>query len=277
MKKYVEGWDDPRMPTISGLRRRGYTPKSIRTFVDNVGVTKRDSVIDVVRLENSLRDELNKTSMRVMGVIDPIKVEIINYPENQNENLNAINNPEDLDAGTRNLPFGREIFIERDDFIENPPKKFFRLGIGREVRLRYAYFIKCIDLVKDENGNILKVRCTYDPKTLGGKAPDGRKVKGTIHWVSCYQSVNAEVRLYDRLFSSENPNKQDNFLDALNPNSCIVKPNAKLEISLKNPEEKTYQFERNGYFKLDKNSLEKEKNVFIKTVSLRDSWAKLKK
>jgi len=275
-KEYVDGWDDPRMPTISGLRRRGYTPNSIKNFVDDVGVTKRDSVIDVVRLENSLREELNKTSSRVMGVIDPIKVEIINYPENQKETLKAINNPENANAGKRDIPFGREIFIERNDFIENPPKKFFRLGVGREVRLRYAYFIKCVDVVKDENENILKIKCTYDPETLGGKAPDGRKVKGTIHWVDCNKSVDAEIRLYDRLFSIENPNKKDNFLDALNTDSCIIKANAKLEISMENPEEKTYQFERNGYFKLDKKYSNKGKNVFIRTVSLRDSWAKLK-
>jgi len=275
-KKYVDGWDDPRMPTISGLRRRGYTASSIKNFVDDLGVTKRDSVIDVVRLENSIREELNKCSQRVMGVIDPIKVEIINYPKGQKEILKAINNPEDLKAGKRDIPFGREIFIERSDFIENPPKKFFRLGVGREVRLRYAYFIKCVDLVKDNNGNILKIKCTYDPETLGGKATDGRKVKGTIHWVACDKSVEAEVRLYDRLFSIENPNKESNFLDALNVNSCVIKPNAKLEISMKNPEKKTYQFERNGYFKMDEKYSSKEKNVFIRTVSLRDSWAKLK-
>ena len=275
-KKYVDGWDDPRMPTISGLRRRGYTANSIKNFVDDLGVTKRDSVIDVVRLENSIREELNKCSQRVMGVIDPIKVEIINYPKGQKEILKAINNPEDLKAGKRDIPFGREIFIERSDFIENPPKKFFRLGVGREVRLRYAYFIKCVDLVKDNNGNILKIKCTYDPETLGGKATDGRKVKGTIHWVACDKSVEAEVRLYDRLFSIENPNKESNFLDALNVNSCVIKPNAKLEISMKNPEKKTYQFERNGYFKMDEKYSSKEKNVFIRTVSLRDSWAKLK-
>ena len=275
-EKFVDGWDDPRMPTISGLRRRGYTSSSIKNFIDDLGVTKRDSLIDVVRLENSLRDELNKTSKRVMGVLDPLKVEIINYPKDQKEILKAINNPEDLKAGKRDIPFGREIFIERSDFIENPPKKFFRLGIGKEVRLRYAYFVKCVEVVKNGNGDILEIKCTYDPKTLGGKAPDGRKVKGTIHWVDCDESIDAEVRLYDRLFSSENPNQKENFLDALNANSCEVKENAKLEISMENPEEKTYQFERNGYFKMDKKLSNKGKNVFIRTVSLRDTWAKIK-
>ena len=214
-EKFVDGWDDPRMPTISGLRRRGYTSSSIKNFIDDLGVTKRDSVIDVVRLENSLRDELNKTSKRVMGVLDPLKVEIINYPKDQKEILKAINNPEDLKAGKRDIPFGREIFIERSDFIENPPKKFFRLGIGKEVRLRYAYFVKCVEVVKNGNVDILEIKCTYDPKTLGGKAPDGRKVKGTIHWVDCDESIDAEVRLYDRLFSSENPNQKENFLDLI--------------------------------------------------------------
>ena len=273
-KGFVEGWDDPRMPTLSGLRRRGYSPESIKNFVDNVGVTKRDSIIDVVRLENSLREELNKTSMRVMGVLEPLKVVILNYPEGEKEKVKAVNNPEDLDTGKRDLPFSKELFIEKNDFMEDPPKKFFRLGVGREVRLRYAYFIKCVDVIKDNSGEIKEIHCTYDPETLGGNAPDGRKVKGTIHWVSSSDAINAEVRLYDRLFSEENPDKNKNILDALNPKSCVILSNAKLEPSLESPLESIYQFERNGYFKMDKKFSQKNKNVFIRTVSLRDSWAK---
>ena len=274
-KGFVEGWDDPRMPTLSGLRRRGYSPESIKNFVDNVGVTKRDSIIDVVRLENSLREELNKTSMRVMGVLEPLKVVILNYPEGEKEKVKAVNNPEDLDTGKRDLPFSKELFIEKNDFMEDPPKKFFRLGVGREVRLRYAYFIKCVDVIKDNSGEIKEIHCTYDPETLGGNAPDGRKVKGTIHWVSSSDAIDAEVRLYDRLFSEENPDKNKNILDALNPKSCVILSNAKLEPSLESPLESIYQFERNGYFKMDKKFSQKNKNVFIRTVSLRDSWAKL--
>jgi glutaminyl-tRNA synthetase len=273
-KGFVEGWDDPRMPTLSGLRRRGYSPESIKNFVDNVGVTKRDSIIDVVRLENSLREELNKTSMRVMGVLEPLKVVILNYPEGEKEKVKAVNNPEDLDTGKRDLPFSKELFIEKNDFMEDPPKKFFRLGVGREVRLRYAYFIKCVDVIKDNSGEIKEIHCTYDPETLGGNAPDGRKVKGTIHWVSSSDAIDAEVRLYDRLFSEENPDKNKNILDALNPKSCVILSNAKLEPSLESPLESIYQFERNGYFKMDKKFSQKNKNVFIRTVSLRDSWAK---
>ena len=273
-KGFVEGWDDPRMPTLSGLRRRGYSPESIKNFVDNVGVTKRDSIIDVVRLENSLREELNKTSMRVMGVLEPLKVVILNYPEGEKEIVKAVNNPEDLATGKRDLPFSKELFIEKNDFMEDPPKKFFRLGVGREVRLRYAYFIKCVDVIKDNSGEIKEIHCTYDPETLGGNAPDGRKVKGTIHWVSSSDAIDAEVRLYDRLFSEENPDKNKNILDALNPKSCVILSNAKLEPSLESPLESIYQFERNGYFKMDKKFSQKNKNVFIRTVSLRDSWAK---
>ena len=218
-EKHVDGWDDPRMPTLSGLRRRGYTPLSIRNFAEGVGVTKRDSIIDVVRLENSLREELNKTAPRVLGVLDPLKVVITNYPENKTEMLKAINNPEDENAGSREIPFSRELYIEKNDFMEDPPRKFFRLGPGREVRLRYAYFVTCTDIVKDENGTIIEIHCRYDPDTKGGNAPDGRKVKGTIHWVSAEHAVEAEVRLYDRLFKKENPEEGGNFLDALNPES----------------------------------------------------------
>lgn len=268
----VEGWDDPRMPTISGLRRRGYTPESIRNFADQVGVTKRDSVIDVVRLENSLRDELNKSSARVMGVLDPLKVVLTNYQEDKTEMLEAVNNPEDLSSGSREVPFSREIYIEKNDFLEDPPRKFFRLGPGREVRLRYAYFITCTDVIKDKNGNITEIHCTYDPETKGGNAPDGRKVKGTIHWVSAKDSIDAEVRIYDRLFNKVSPEKDGDFLDALNPESCLIQ-NAKLEPCLADPGHETYQFERLGYFKKDE-KLSKKENVFIRVVSLRDSWAR---
>ena len=274
---HVDGWDDPRMPTISGLRRRGYTSKSIKNFVNDLGITKRDSTIDVVRLENSLRDELNKKAMRVMAVLDPLKVIIMNYPEIKMEQLDAINNPEDSTAGVRKIPFSKEIYIEKSDFMEDPPKKFFRLGLEREVRLRYAYFIKCVDVVKDEEGNVIEIHCTYDPDTKGGNAPDGRKVKGTIHWVSASESIDAEVRLYDRLFSKENPDSEKDFLNALNPESCITHLNAKLEPSLENPSDKMYQFERTGYFKKDFEYSENNKNVFIRSVSLRDSWARLLK
>ena len=271
----VDGWDDPRMPTISGLRRRGYTPGSIRNFAEQVGVTKRDSVIDVVRLENSLREELNKNAHRVMGVLDPLKVVITNYPDGKKESLAAVNNPEDPDAGTREIPFSREIYIERNDFMEDPPRKFFRLGPGREVRLRYAYFITCNDVIKDEGGNVTEIHCTYDPETRGGNAPDGRKVRGTIHWVSVSDAVDAEVRIYDRLFNKVDPEEGGDFLDALNPDSCMVQT-AKLEPCLSDPGGETYQFERLGYFKKDE-KLSKNGAVFIRVVSLRDSWARLMK
>ena len=262
-EKHVEGWDDPRMPTLSGLRRRGYTPLSIRNFAEGVGVTKRDSIIDVVRLENSLREELNKTAPRVLGVLDPLKVVITNYPENKTEMLEAINNPEDENAGSREIPFSRELYIEKNDFMEDPPRKFFRLGPGREVRLRYAYFVTCTDIIKDENGII--------------KAPDGRKVKGTIHWVSAEHAIDAEVRLYDRLFKKENPEEGGDFLDALNPDSCKILPHSKLEPLLSEPESIIYQFERLGYFKKDDVFSSNGNNVFIRVVSLRDSWARMMK
>tara|TARA_B100001113_G_scaffold177490_1_gene145398 strand:+ start:288 stop:1967 length:1680 start_codon:yes stop_codon:yes gene_type:complete len=274
---YVDGWDDPRMPTISGLRRRGYTPGAIRNFANEVGVTKRDSIIDVVRLENSLRLELNKKAPRVLGVLDPLKVVITNYPKDKTENLEAVNNPENPDVGKRNIPFSREIYIEKSDFMENPPKKFFRLGPGREVRLRYAYFITCNDVVRDDDGNLIEIHCTYDPKTRGGNAPDGRKVKGTIHWVSIDHSIDSEIHIYDRLFNRANPEESGNFLDALNPNSFKVIKSAKLEPSLINPGNKTYQFERLGYFKRDKKNSKNNGNVFIRVVTLRDSWARILK
>ena len=274
--KHVNGWDDPRMPTISGLRRRGYTPESIRNFSDRIGVTKVDGVIDVSLLEFSVREHLNKTAQRVMGVLNPLKVIITNYPENESEELDAINNPEDPTMGTRKVPFSRELYIEQDDFMENPPSKFFRLSPGKEVRLRYAYFITCTEVVKDENGNILHLLCTYDPATKGGNAPDGRKVKSTIHWVSAKHAVKSEVRLYDRLFNDENPDghKDIDFKEFLNPDSlkviseCYVEPFVKLANPLDH-----FQFERLGYFNLDYDSTP-EKPVFNLTVQLRDSWTK---
>lgn len=274
--KHVNGWDDPRMPTISGLRRRGYTPESIRNFSDRIGVTKVDGVIDVSLLEFSVREHLNKTAQRVMGVLNPLKVIITNYPENESEELEAINNPEDETMGTRKVPFSREIYIEQDDFMENPPSKFFRLSPGKEVRLRYAYFITCTEVVKDENGKILHLHCTYDPATKGGNAPDGRKVKSTIHWVSAKHGVKSEVRLYDRLFNDENPDghKDIDFKEFMNPDSlkvlsdCYVEPFVKSGKPLDH-----FQFERLGYFNLDYDSTP-EKPVFNLTVQLRDSWTK---
>ena len=275
-EKYVDGWDDPRMPTISGLRRRGYTPKSIRDFSKNVGITKRDSIIDIVRLENTLRQELNKHAPRVLSVIDPLKIVITNYPDGGEEMMEAINNPEDINSGTRYIPFSKEIFIEKSDFIEDPPKKFFRLSPGREVRLRYAYFITCTDVIKDGDGNIIEIHCTYDPESKGGTT-DGRKVKATLHWVSAPSAINAEVRLYDRLFIKENPDEEGKFLENLNPNSCIIYHNAKLEPSLKSASNKTYQFERLGYFKKDESYSNETRDSFIRVVSLRDSWARFLK
>ncbi|MDP6614885.1 MAG: glutamine--tRNA ligase/YqeY domain fusion protein [Candidatus Marinimicrobia bacterium] len=274
----VDGWDDPRMPTISGLRRRGYTPRSIRNFAESVGVTKRDTIVDIARLENSLRKDLNKRAPRVLAVLDPLKVVITNYPEGQVEELDAVNNPEDPQAGTRKVPFSREIYIERADFMEDPPKKFFRLGPGREVRLRYAYLITCNKVVKDDDGNITALYCSYDPETKGGSAPDGRKVKGTLHWVSAEHAVDAEVRLYDRLFINQNPEEVGDFMENLNPHSLTCLSHAKLEPSMLNARaDITYQFERQGYFKKDVQTTIPEKMVYNRAVSLRDSWAKFVK
>ena len=274
----VDGWDDPRMPTISGLRRRGYTPRSIRNFAESVGVTKRDTVVDIARLENSLRKDLNKRAPRVLAVLDPLKVVITNYPEGQVEELDAVNNPEDPQAGTRKVPFSREIYIERADFMEDPPKKFFRLGPGREVRLRYAYLITCNKVVKDDDGNITALYCSYDPETKGGSAPDGRKVKGTLHWVSAEHAIDAEVRLYDRLFINQNPEEVGDFMENLNPHSLTCLSHAKLEPSMLNARaDITYQFERQGYFKKDVQTTIPEKMVYNRAVSLRDSWAKFVK
>ena len=271
----VGGWDDPRMPTLAGLRRRGYTPESIRNFCEQVGVAKRQNVIDIAMLEHAIRDDLNRRAPRALAVLRPLKVVIENYPEGQVEHLDAINNPEDPDAGTRKLPFSRELYVERDDFMEDPPRKFFRLGPGREVRLRYGYFITCTDVIKDEAGEVVELRCTYDPETRGGQAPDGRRVRGTIHWVSAEHAVDAEVRLYDHLFTSERPDDDDDFMTTLNPESLEVVLNAKVEPSLADavPGEK-YQFERTGYFAVDPDS-RSGALVFNRTVTLRDSWKKV--
>ena len=273
---HVDGWDDPRMPTISGFRRRGYTPESIRLFMDEIGVAKRNNIMDIAKLESTLREDLNKRSERRMGVINPLKVVITNYPDDQEELLNAINNPEDELAGIRQVPFSKEIFIERDDFMEEPPKKFFRLGLGREVRLRYAYYVTCNDVIKDRSGNIIEIHCTYDPETKGGRSSDGRKVKGTLHWVSLAHAINAEIRLYDRLFKVPDPSIESDYLKALNPNSLTIMNDCKLEPDLQNSIiGKTYQFERLGYFCKDQNS--QEIPIFNRTVPLRDSWAKIEK
>jgi len=275
---HVNGWDDPRMPTLSGLRRRGYTPESIRNFMDTVGIAKTDSIVDIALLEHAIRQELNLSSPRVMGVLHPLKVVITNYPEGQVEEMEAINNPEDESAGTRKVPFSREIYIERDDFHEDPPRKYFRLAPGREVRLRYGYFIKCQDFIKDDNGEVIEVHCTYDPETKGGYAPDGRKVRGTLHWVSAQHAVGAEVRLYDRLFTVENPMDFDegqDFTDFINPDSLEILKNCKLEPGLADatPGER-FQFERLGYFCVDLDS-SKDSLVYNRTISLRDTWAKI--
>lgn len=275
-ENYVCGWDDPRMPTICGLRRRGYTPESIRNFCEDIGVAKRDNVIDYTRLENALRDDLNKKAQRVMAVLNPVKLVIDNYPE-QSEELDAVNNPEDESAGTRMVSFSKTLFIERDDFMENPPKKYFRMAIGQEVRLRYAYIVKCTSIEKDAEGSITTIHCEYDPATRGGNTPDGRKVKGTIHWVDANNYVEAEVRLFDRLFQSESPDKVEEgktFLDNLNPDSLKVLENCKLEKFLANtkPLDK-YQFERLGYFSTDYDTKENHL-VFNRACTLKDSWNK---
>ena len=276
-ENHVNGWDDPRMPTICGFRRRGYTPESIRNFCERIGVAKRDNVIDYSLLEFSLREHLNKVAPRMMAVLNPLKVVITNYPENQVENLTAINNPEDESAGTRLVPFSREIYIERDDFMENPPKKYFRLAPGQEVRLRYAYFIKCEEVIKDAEGNIVELHCSYDPASKGGNSPDGRKVKGTIHWVSAEHAIDAEVRLFDRLFSKENPEDVEEgqtFLDNINPDSLQVLQNCKLEPELAKAQVMDkMQFERLGYFCVDKDSTP-EHLVFNRSCTLKDSWSK---
>ncbi|MBT8366845.1 MAG: glutamine--tRNA ligase/YqeY domain fusion protein [Deltaproteobacteria bacterium] len=279
---HVFGWNDPRMPTISGLRRRGYTPESIRNFCDRIGVAKADSMVDMALLEYCIREDLNKRTPRVMGVLRPLKVVIENYPPEEQEELEAINNPEDPTMGTRKVPFSRELYIERDDFMEDPPKKFFRLAPGREVRLRYAYFITCTDVVKDPvTDEVIELRCTYDPATRGGDAPDGRKVKGTLHWVSAEHSISAEVRLYSHLFRKENPNEVEqgkDFSNYINPKSLEVLKECRVEPSLADmkPGDRC-QFERIGYFCLDATDSTPQAPVFNRTVTLRDTWAKILK
>ena len=280
-KGLVRGWDDPRMPTISGLRRRGYTPEAIRNFCRRVGVSKTNGTTELSLLEYFLREDLNKRAARVMAVLRPLRVVIDNYPEGQVEEMEAVNNPEDASAGTRRVPFSRVLYIEQDDFREDPPKQYFRLSPGREVRLRYGYFITCTGVVKDpKTGEITEVHCTYDPATRGGNAPDGRRVKSTIHWVSAEHAIDAEVRLYDNLFVSENPDdvpEGQDFTANLNPKSLEVATGAKLEPSLAGaPPASRYQFERLGYFSVDPDSTE-EKPVFNRTVALRDTWAKIEK
>lgn len=276
---YVRGWDDPRMPTLCGMRRRGYPAQAVRNFIDQVGVAKKDNLIEIELLEHLVRDELNLKANRVLAVLDPVKLVITNYPQDQVEEMEAVNNPEDPSAGTRKIPFTRELFIDRDDFREVPPPKYFRLAPGREVRLRYGYIIKCEDFVSDPmTGMVTEIHCTYDPETRGGYAPDGRKVQGTIHWVSASHAIDAEVRLYDRLFTEVNPNKTEegkSFLDYLNPGSLSILSTCKLEPSLKFAQSgEKYQFERKGFFSVDLDSTS-ERPVFNLTVPLRDTWAKI--
>ena len=273
---HVGGWDDPRMPTISGIRRRGYPPAAMHDFIERVGLAKRNSVVDLAMLEHCVRTELNRTAERRMGVLRPLKVVIENYPEGTSEELEAVNNPEDSAAGTRQVPFGRELYIERADFMEEPPKKFFRLAPGREVRLRYAYFITCRDVIKDDTGEVVELRCTYDPETRGGDSPDGRKVKATLHWVSAAHAVGVEVRLYDHLFNRPDPGADGDLLDDLNPGSLEVVDDAWLEPSIAafGPGDR-FQLERLGYFCVDPDSVP-GKPVLNRAVTLRDSWAKVK-
>ena len=276
-EEHVSGWDDPRMPTISGMRRRGYTAVAIRNFMAEVGVAKRDNVMELAKLEYHLRQDLNQHTERRMAVLQPLKVVITNYPVEATETLAAVNNPEDAAAGMREISFGRELYIEQNDFMEDPPKKFFRLAPGREVRLRYAYFITCEEVLKDDQGNPVELHCTYDPETKGGNAPDGRKVKATLHWVHAQDAVQARVHLYDRLFSVPNPDSADNFLEAMNPLSLEVLSDCMLERSLADvPVGTTVQFERLGYFCADPDTTN-DSLVFNRTVPLRDSWTKIGK
>ena len=275
----VSGWDDPRMPTITGFRRRGYTPESIRNFAEIIGVAKDNSIVDMALLEMCVREHLNRTAPRVMAVLRPLKVVITNYPEGTTEEFDAVNNPEDVAAGIRKVPFAREIWIEREDFMEEPPAKFYRLAPGREVRLRYAYFIKCQEIVKDAAGNVIELRCTYDPATTGGDSPDGRKVKATLHWVSAAHAVEAEVRLYDTLFTVRDPSsvpEGGDWKDYLNPKSLEVLPGARLEPSLRDAAPQSrWQFERMGYFCVDRRDSKPGRLVFNRTVTLRDEWARI--
>jgi glutaminyl-tRNA synthetase len=271
--KHVNGWDDPRMPTILGMRRRGFTPAAIRDFCDRIGVTKKDSFIEMAVLENCAREDMNEHALRVMAVLDPLKVTISNYPDDQTEDMVAHNHPQHPEMGTRTVPFSKTLYIERDDFMEDAPSKYFRLSVGREVRLRYAYYITCTDVIKDTDGNVTELICSYDPATRGGDSPDGRKVKGTIHWVSAQHAVNAHVNLYDRLFTHPNPGGTDNFVAHLNPESLIKLEHCKLEPALVNASpDLHYQFERTGYFVKDNEATEL---TFNRTVTLRDTWAKV--
>ncbi|MBN1934028.1 MAG: glutamine--tRNA ligase, partial [Anaerolineae bacterium] len=274
---YVNGWDDPRMPTLAGLRRRGYPREAIRAFMDQIGIAKANSMVDVDMLEYFVRQELNKSAPRVMGVLDPLKVVIVNYPDGLVEEMAAVNNPEDESAGTRRVPFSKVLYIEREDFMEDPPKKFFRLAPGRQVRLRYAYFITCTEVIKDAEGNVVELHCTYDPATRGGDAPDGRKVKATLHWVSAAHAVEAEVRLYSRLFSKEDPYdapEGQDFTANISPDSLSV-ITAQVEPGVLGAAPGTrYQFERQGYFCVDPDST-RDRMVFNRTVTLRDTWAKI--
>ncbi len=278
---HVSGWDDPRMPTISGLRRRGYTPRSVRNFCDMIGVGRSESMVQMSMLEHSLRDDLNFRAPRYLGVQDPLKVVLVNYPEETEEEMEAINNPEDESMGTRRLPFCRELYIERDDFREDPPRKYFRLAPGREVRLRYAYFITCVDVIKNDEGEIVELHCTYDPESRGGSSPDGRKVKGTLHWVSARHSLNAQFRLYDRLFTRADPTAEEkngvDFLQYINPDSLRVIENCKVEPGLQDMQPGTcFQFERKGYFCVDPDSTA-DSPVFNMSVALKDTWAKIER
>jgi glutaminyl-tRNA synthetase len=279
-ENYVRGWDDPRMPTLSGIRRRGYTAEAIRNFAGSLGVSKTNGIVELGMLEHFVREDLNKRARRVMAVLRPLRVVIDNYPEGQVEEMEAVNNPEDESAGTRKVPFSKVLYIEQDDFREDPPKQYYRLSPGREVRLRYAYFITCTGVVKNDKGEVVEVHCTYDPATRGGNAPDGRKVKSTIHWVSAAHAIDAEARLYDNLFSTSNPNEEvegKEFTANLNPNSLEVVKDAKLEPCLASAAPfSRYQFERLGYFCVDPDSAP-GKPVFNRTVILRDTWAKIEK
>jgi len=279
-EKYVSGWDDPRMPTISGMRRRGYTPEALRNFSNRLGVSKTNGTTELSLLEYFVREDLNKRALRVMGVLRPLRVVIDNYPDGLVEQMEAVNNPEDPSAGTRNVPFSRVLYIEQEDFREDPPKQYYRLSPGREVRLRYGYFITCTSVVKDDAGEVVEVHCTYDPATRGGDSPDGRKVKSTIHWVSASHAVDAEVRLYETLFTKEDPDdvaEGGDFTDNLNPDSLEVLANCKLEPSLAGAAPGSrYQFERLGYFCVDLDSTA-QKLVLNRTVALRDTWAKIEK
>ncbi|MGB7339017.1 MAG: glutamine--tRNA ligase/YqeY domain fusion protein [Phototrophicaceae bacterium] len=276
---HVTGWDDPRMPTISGMRRRGYTAASINNFSEGIGVSKKNGIVEIQQLEYDVRQDLNQVANRVMAVINPLRIVIDNYPDDLVEHMEAVNNPEDESAGTRTVPFSKTLYIEQDDFMENPPKKFYRLAPGREVRLRWGYYITCTDVIKDEDGNVIELRCTYDPETKGGFAPDGRRVKATLHWVSVDHAVKAEARLYDYLFTVEEPDSDSDkdFTEFLNPDSMVVVDPVYIEPSVKGAEPGTlYQFERLAYFAVDPDSTD-EKLVFNRTVTLRDQWKKVQK